>query len=95
MVYGTEIGKTSEASQPTAMEVLKSVEWQHGLDSRGRHLAKAASLSTSGDNQRFVYNGTTGRMDGEYKMIDTVYDSKLAVRRRKASGKSGWFKYLR
>jgi hypothetical protein len=50
MVYGTEIGKTSEASQPTAMEVLKSMEWQHGLDSRGRHLAKVAGLSTSGDN---------------------------------------------
>jgi hypothetical protein len=50
-------------------EVLKSVEWQHGLDSRGMHLAnlKAAGLSTSGDNQRFVYNGTTGRMDEEYK----------------------------
>jgi hypothetical protein len=44
------------------MEVLKSVEWQHGFDSRGRHLAKAAGLSTSGDNQRFMYNGTTGRM---------------------------------
>ena len=34
---------------PTAMEVLKSTEWQHDLDSRGRHPAKGAGLSTSGD----------------------------------------------
>jgi len=88
MVYGTEIGKTSEASQPTAMEVLKSMEWQHGLDSRGRHLAKAAGLSTSGDNQRFMYNGTTGRTDGEYKMKDTVYNSNLAVRRGRHPAKA-------
>lgn len=51
MVYGMEIGKISEASQPTAMEVLKSTEWQHDLDSRGRHPAKGAGLSTSGDTR--------------------------------------------
>jgi len=95
IVYGTEIGKTSEASQPTAMEVLESMEWQHGLDSRGRPLAKVAGLSTSGDNQRFMYNGTTGRMDGEYKMIDTVYDSKLAVRRGRHPAKAAGLSYLR
>ena len=36
------------------MGVLKSMEWQHDLDSRGRHLAKAAGVSTSGDNQWYM-----------------------------------------
>jgi hypothetical protein len=59
-------GKTSQASQPTVMGVLKSMELQYDLDPRGRHLAKAAGLSASGDNQR--YNGTTGRTNGVRKM---------------------------
>ena len=47
-------GKTSQASQPTVMGVLKSMELQYDLDPRGRHLAKAAGSSTSGDNQRTI-----------------------------------------
>ena len=48
-VYGTE--RYPKLRNPRQWE---SMEWQYDLDSRGRHLAKAASLSTSGDNQRTI-----------------------------------------
>ena len=35
-----------------------------------------------------MYNGTTGRTDGEYKMKDTVYNSNLAVRRGRHPAKA-------
>ena len=73
MVYGTKIGKTSEASQPTAMGVLESMEWQYDLDSRGRHLAKAASLSTSDDNQRVQWHNRTKEWSMEHNVIAIPY----------------------
>ena len=53
-------GKTSQASQPTVMGVLKSMELQYDLDPRGRHLAKAAGLrppATINGNEWSTENG--------------------------------------
>jgi hypothetical protein len=68
---GTRNGKTSQASQLTTMDVLGSMEWQLGLNSRGRHLAKAAGISTSGDNQWYMTAQWRNRTD-EWSTEDGV-----------------------
>ncbi|KAN0071956.1 hypothetical protein V8E54_002424 [Elaphomyces granulatus] len=83
------------------MDVLGSMEWQLGLDSRGRHLAKAAGISTSGDNQWYMTAQWRNRTD-EWSTEDGVmailhiisgwqYDAEGIQQKRLVTGLQGSF----
>ncbi|KAN0071419.1 hypothetical protein V8E54_010850 [Elaphomyces granulatus] len=59
------------SSLSNALSCDQPTEWQLGLDSRGRHLAKAAGISTSGDNQWYMTAQWRNRTD-EWSTEDGV-----------------------
>ncbi|KAN0067340.1 hypothetical protein V8E54_014603 [Elaphomyces granulatus] len=59
------------SSSSNALSCDQPTEWQLGLDSRGRHLAKAAGISTSGDNQWYMTAQWRNRTD-EWSTEDGV-----------------------